>query len=167
MPTEFGEGPAWHPVWTSVKQSGGDRARGDRRLSGQWPDRPPVGRRAGSRGIAGGEQHSQLMRGQSPGGAIGDRGPPGEASLREPFVAEPESLAIIHEDLKRRGSAIAKDEDSTGKGIVLEGVLTEPSETIDAATEIDGLDSDEDLHLGSDLEHHRASQKLRDSAFRR
>jgi REP element-mobilizing transposase RayT len=23
---------------------------------------------------------------------------------------------------------------------------------------------DEDLHLGSDLEHHRASQKLRDSA---
>ena len=121
--------------------------------SGQWRDWPPVGRRAGSRGIAGGEQHRQLMRGQSPGDALGARGPPGEASLREPFVTEPKSLAIIHEDLQGRGSAIAKDEDNTGEGIVLEGVLTEASESVDAATEIDGLDSDEDLHLGSDLEH--------------
>ena len=41
-------------------------------------------------------------------------------------MAEPESLAVIHEQLHGRRLAIAEDEDSSGERVVLEGFLTEP-----------------------------------------
>ena len=53
------------------------------------------------------------------------RGPPREAALREPLVAEPEPLAIVHEHLQRRRSAIAEDEDRADERVVLERVLAE------------------------------------------
>ena len=56
------------------------------------------------------------------------------------------------------------DEDDTGEGVVLEGFLTEPGQAVDPAAKIGRLDGDQDLHLGRDLEHHGAFQKLRDSA---
>jgi hypothetical protein len=78
---------------------------------------------------------------------------------RLPLVAEPESLAVIHQQLHGRRFAIAKDEDGSGERVVLEGFLAEPGQAVDPATEIDRLDRDEDLHLGRDLQHHRAPQK--------
>ena len=81
-----------------------------------------------------------------------------------PLVAEPESLAIVHEQLQRRPPTIAEDEDGACERIVLEGLLAEPRQAVDPAAKIDRLDGHQDLHLGRDLEHHRASQKLRDSA---
>jgi hypothetical protein len=73
-------------------------------------------------------------------------------------------LTVIHKQLQGRRLAIAEDEDNASKGVVLEGLLAEPGQAIDAATEVGRLDGHEDLHLGSDLEHHSAFQKLRDSA---
>jgi hypothetical protein len=81
-------------------------------------------------------------------------------------VAEPEPLAVVHEQLQRRRLAIAEDEDGACERVVSEGFLAEPGEAIDPAPEVGRLDGDEDLHLGGDLEHHRPPQKLRDSASR-
>jgi hypothetical protein len=73
-------------------------------------------------------------------------------------------LAVIHQQLHGRRPAIAEDEDGAGERIVLEGFLAEPCQTINPAAEVGRLDGDEDLHLGGDLEHHRAPQKPRASA---
>ena len=81
-----------------------------------------------------------------------------------PLVAEPEPLAVIHEQLQRRRLAVAEDEDGAGERVVPEGLLAEPGQAVDPATKIDRLDGHQDLHLRRDLEHHRAFQKLRDSA---
>src|SRR5512146_791336 len=83
---------------------------------------------------------------------------------RLPLVAEPKSLAVIHEQLQCRRPAITEDEDGAGEGVVPERLLAESGQAVDATPEIGRLDGDEDLHLGSDLEHHSAPQKLRDSA---
>ena len=104
------------------------------------------------------------MRSQALCPAVGGRRPPPQATLGKAFVAEPKSLTVIHKQLQSRRLTIAEDEDDASKGVVLEGVLTEPGQAIDAASEIGRLDGNEDLHLGSDLEHHSAFQKLRDSA---
>ena len=79
-------------------------------------------------------------------------------------MAEPKSLAVVHEQLQRRRLAIAEDEDGAGERVVLEGFLAEPGQAVDPAAKIGRLDGDQDLHLGRDLEHHRAFQKLRDRA---
>jgi hypothetical protein len=60
--------------------------------------------------------------------------------------------------------AVAEQEDRANERIVLESLLAEPGQTIDPPPKIDRLEGDEDLHLGRDLEHQRASQKLRETA---
>src|SRR4051812_2651380 len=104
------------------------------------------------------------MRGQAMCPTVPGRRPPREAALGKPLVAEPKSLTIVHEQLQGGCLAIAEDEDDAGKGVVLEGLLAEPRQAVDPTAKVSGLDGDEDLHLGCDLEHHRASQKQRDSA---
>jgi hypothetical protein len=83
---------------------------------------------------------------------------------RLPLVAEPEPLAVVQEQLQRRRLAIAEDEDRTAERVVSEGLLAEPCQPVNAPAKVGRLDGHQDLHLGRDLEHHRASQKLRDSA---
>ena len=104
------------------------------------------------------------MRGQALCPTVGGRRPPREAALGKSLVAEPESLAVVHEQLQGRRLAVAEDEDGAGEGIVLEGLLSEPGQAVDAATEIDRLDGHQDLHLWGDLEHQWAFQKLRERA---
>src|SRR4051812_1477890 len=60
--------------------------------------------------------------------------------------------------------AKAEDEDGAGERVMLERLLAEPGQAVVAPPEIGRLDGDQDLHMGRDLEHHRASQKLRDKA---
>jgi len=83
---------------------------------------------------------------------------------RLPLVAEPEPLAVVHEQLQGRRLAIAEDEDGAGERVVLEGLLAEPRQAVDPASEVGRLDRDQDLHLRRDLEHHRAFQRLRERA---
>jgi hypothetical protein len=83
---------------------------------------------------------------------------------RLPFVAEPESLTVVHEHLQRRCLAIAEDKDGAAERVVLEGFLAESRQRIDPTPKIGRFDGHRDLHLRRDLEHHRAFQKLRESA---
>jgi hypothetical protein len=82
-----------------------------------------------------------------------------------PLLAEPEPLAIIHEDFQRRGLAIAEDEDRSDERVVLQSFLAEPRQGVDSPAEIGRFHGHQNLHLRRDLEHHRAFQKLRDSAL--
>jgi hypothetical protein len=83
---------------------------------------------------------------------------------RLPLVAEPKSLAVIQKQLQGRRLAIAEDEDGAGEGVVPERLLAKPGQSVDSPAEVGRLDGHQDFHLRCDLEHHRAPQKLRDSA---
>jgi hypothetical protein len=80
------------------------------------------------------------------------------------LVAGPEPLAVVHEHLHRRRLAIAEDEGRADERVVSEGLLAEPRQAVDPPARIGRLDRHEDLHLGRDLEHHGAFQKLRERA---
>ena len=82
-----------------------------------------------------------MVGGQALGSAVAARGPPGEATPRQAFVAQPKPLAIVGQQLQRRPLAIAEDEDRAGAGIVLEPILTQSRQAVDAAAEIGRLDS--------------------------
>ena len=100
------------------------------------------------------KRHRKLMCGQPLGTFLPDRGgPPRETPLRQPLLAEPEPLAVVHEHLERSGPAITEDENCSGEGIVFEMFLAEPREGVDASTEIGRLDCHEDLHRRGDLKH--------------
>src|ERR1051326_6426515 len=135
----------------SSGKSGGKKQVRRWRGSSPGGDRPPVGDRVGTGGVAGREQDQELVSGQLLGAARRGGRPPGKAPLGEPLVAHPESLAIVHEPLQRRLFAIAKDEDGAGERIVVKDLLAESRQAVDAATEVGGLDSHEDLHLRRDL----------------
>jgi len=73
--------------------------------------------------------------------------------LRKPLVAEPETLAIVHEHLERRPSAITKDEHGAGERILLKCFSAEPRQAVDAATKIGRRDGHQDLHVRRNLQH--------------
>src|SRR5689334_16762983 len=104
------------------------------------------------------------MRGQALCPSVSDRRPPRQAPLGKTLVAEPKSLTVIHEQLQGRRPPIAEDEDGAGERVVLEGLLAEPGQAVDAATEIGRLDGHQDFHVGRDLKHQGALQKPRASA---
>ena len=54
---------------------------------------------------------------QTQGGLLAAAGPPVEASLRKPFLAEPKPLAIIHEDLKGSTTTVREDEQRAGNRV--------------------------------------------------
>lgn len=58
-------------------------------------DATPLGCRSGAARIASGEEHGELVRGESLRGLVRRRGPPTEASLGQPFVTQPETLAVV------------------------------------------------------------------------
>src|SRR5262249_20788669 len=91
--------------------------------SGRRAPRPPVGDHTRPRRVAGREQDRQLMRGQTLCLAVGGRGPPREAALGKTLVAEPKSLAVVHEQLQGGRLAVAEDEDGAGERVVPEGLL--------------------------------------------
>ena len=82
------------------------------------------------------------MRGQALCRAVVGRGPPGEAALGKPLVAEPETLAIIQEQLQGGRLAIAEDEDGACERVVPEGLMAEPGQAIDPASKIGRLDGE-------------------------
>src|SRR5262249_55902983 len=129
--------------------------------SGGRPHGPPVGDRAGAGGVAGREQDQELMGSQLLGGARRGVRPPGEAALGEALVAQPEPLAVVHQYLQRRPTAIAKDEDGAGERVFVKGLLAESRQAVDAAAEVGRLDGHQDLHLWRDLQHYSAPQKRR------
>jgi Protein of unknown function (DUF1501) len=66
--------------------------------------------------------------------------PPGEAALGKPLVAQPEPLAVVHQHLQSGPLAVAEDENGASERVFLKGLLAEPRQAIDAATEVGRLD---------------------------
>jgi len=129
--------------------------------SGPRTDGTPVGCRTRVRGVAGREQHRQLVRGQALGAAVDGGGPPGPTPPRKPLVAKPKTLAIVQKHLQGRGFAIAEDEDRADEGVLMEGVPAELRQSVDAAAEIGRGHGHQDLHLGRELQHQSAFHKRR------
>src|SRR5262249_18632180 len=92
------------------------------------------------------------------------RRPPRKTALRNLLLADPKSLAIEHRDFQRCRLAIAEDKDRSAEWVVLQRFLAEARQSVDSPAKISRLEGHQDLHRRRDLEHHRAFQKLRDSA---
>ena len=68
-------------------------------------------------GVAVPDQQLELMHIQTQGRLLAAAGPPTEAPLRKPFLAEPKALAVIHEDLKGSTTAIQEYEQRAGNRV--------------------------------------------------
>src|SRR5450631_2785126 len=92
------------------------------------------------------------MRLEHPGGSFAAR-PPHESPLRQPFLRQPEPLAVIDQDADRGSTAAPKYKQASRERICLKFVLAQPSERVDALPAIDRFDRHQDAHLRCDLDH--------------
>src|SRR5262249_50180846 len=99
------------------------------------------------------------MRGQALCRTVVGRGPPPEAALRNPLVAKPKSLAVVHQQLHGRRLAIAEDEDGSGAGAVPEGLLGEPGQAVGPATKTARTGRGAGFRLEHGPEDHQAARK--------
>ena len=75
-------------------------------------------------------------------------------------------LRYLAQELERRASAIAEDEDRATEGIVRSHLTAHGRESIDPFAEIDGLGGEKDAALRGQLEHPGVSKKARTTASR-
>src|ERR1035441_2501519 len=92
------------------------------------------------------------MRLEHPGRLFAAR-PPHESPLRQPFLRQPEPLAVIDQDTDRGPATAPEYKQASREGICPEFVLAQPGERIDALPAIDRLDRNQDAHLRCDLDH--------------
>src|ERR1019366_1892543 len=102
--------------------------------------------------IARRQQQLCLMRLEHAGGLFAAR-PPHESPLRQPFLRQPEPLAVIDQDADRGPTPTPKYKQASGEGICLEFVLAQPGKRVDALPAIDRFDRYQDAHLRRDLDH--------------
>src|SRR3990172_8611081 len=74
-------------------------------------------------------------------------------------MAEPESLAVIHQYLHRRGPPVAEHEHRAGKRVLLQRFFADPGQAVDPLAEIGGLYRPQDAHLRRNLDHGAAPKK--------
>src|SRR5437667_11304634 len=79
-------------------------------------DPTPGGRRLRPGRIAGRQQHLQFMGFQALANPTGALRPETEAPSRQAFLAQPEPLRVIHQDLEAGGSPVAEHKETAGKG---------------------------------------------------
>src|SRR5271169_63150 len=121
---------------------------------------PPHGRGPDARHIARRHQQLGLIRLQSFSRSGGFR-PPHEATLGEPLLRQPISLAVIGEQTDRRPAAAPEHEYAPGKRIFLKLVLAKPGERIDSLSSVHRFDRHQYAHLRRDLNHLSASRQAR------
>src|SRR2546423_7407254 len=100
------------------------------------------------------------MRVQTQPGARAGFGPAGEATLGKSLLTDPETLAIVDQTFDGLAAARAEHEQRARQGVSRECLPAQGSQTIDAFTEIDRLDGQEDPHVGSNLDHGRWRRKV-------
>lgn len=105
------------------------------------------------------KQHLQFNGGKRSRVWAADFSYPTEASLGQTFVAEPKALAVISKNAERGTSLVAEDKEGPRKGIAPEGFLGDPSQPVDALSEVDRLHVYENAHLWSDLDHRLSARK--------
>src|ERR1700674_5588332 len=94
-------------------------------------------------------------------GRSGGFRPPHEPTLRESFLCQPVSLAVIAEQPDRGPARAPTHEHAARKRILGEFLLAEPRERINALSSIDRLDGHQHAHLSGDLNHLSASRQAR------
>src|SRR5437016_2723225 len=102
--------------------------------------------------IARRQQQLCLMRLEHAGGLFAAR-PPHESPLRQPFLRQPEPLAVIDQDADRGSTTAPEYKQASREGICLEFVLAQSGERVDALPAIDRFDRYQDAHLRRDLDH--------------
>src|ERR1035437_3565752 len=98
------------------------------------------------------QQQLCLMRLEHPGRLFAAR-PPHESPLRQPFLRQPEPLAVIDQDTDRGPATAPEYKQASREGICPEFVLAQPGERLDALPAIDQFDRNQDAHLRCDLNH--------------
>jgi hypothetical protein len=116
-------------------------------------DRSPLRRGVRRVWVTACQQHVKLVREQFAPWLSLVAGPVAKPPLRQAFLAKPVPLAVVRQDLDRRGAAIAEHEDGSRKRIGGQGLPAEAAEPIDPLPEIHGLDRDQDAHLSGQLDH--------------
>src|SRR5208283_6069721 len=110
--------------------------------------------------VPGGQQQLGLVGLQHSHGLVAAR-PPDKATLRQPFLRQPEPLPVIDQDADRRPPPTAEDKQTTRERIGLQFLLAQLGERIDALSSIHGFDRHQNAHLGRDLDHSLPSHTIR------
>src|SRR5947209_7015270 len=79
--------------------------------------------------------------------------PPLKTALRQTFLCEPKSLAVIDQNADRRSAPAAEHKHATGKWVRLKLLFAQPRQRIDSLSSVHGFDRDQNLHLRRDLDH--------------
>src|ERR1017187_5662411 len=104
------------------------------------------------------DQQLELMHLQTQGRLLAATGPPAEASLRKPFLAEPKALAVIQEDLKGSTTAVREYEQRAGKRVEVKSLTANLHQPVNAFAKIHRLDRQQQTHLRRELNHERCLQ---------
>ena len=86
-------------------------------------------------------------------GEILSLGPPTEPPFRQPLLAQPVALAIIHEHFEGGPPAVAEQEEAAAERIGLQHCFAYPGKAVYPFSEVDRIDRHQDPHLGRDLDH--------------
>src|SRR5260370_590607 len=95
---------------------------------------------------------------QTQGGLLACAGPPAKPPLREPFLAEPKALAVIHEDLKGAPATGREHGQSAGKRVEVKPLAANQHQPIYALAKIYRRDRQQQAHLRRELNHERCLQ---------
>src|SRR5258708_27784643 len=95
---------------------------------------------------------------QTQGGLLAAAGPPAEAPLRASFLAEPKTLAVIHEDLQGSATTVREHEQRAGNRVRVKPLAANLHQPINAFSEIYRLDRQQQPHVWRELNHERCLQ---------
>jgi len=101
------------------------------------------------------EQHLQLMRQHLVLHFAASSRPVAKLSFRQPFLAQPEPLAVVRQDLDGRRPSIPEHEQSTRERIRCQHLAAHPSQAVDALAKVRRLHRHQDPHLRRQLHHVR------------
>jgi hypothetical protein len=80
-------------------------------------------------------------------------GPEGKPATRQTLLAEPETLAVVDQNLDRCPCAVAEDEQPPAERIGGQALPADAGQAIDAGPKIDRFDRDQETHVRRDLDH--------------
>jgi hypothetical protein len=86
--------------------------------------------------------------------------PPVEFSLRQTFVTEPKSLAIVAQNSHGRAPPISEYEQGSTQRIASKPAAANRAKPVDPSSEVHWIHRQKDAHLRGDLDHGRLQNAL-------
>lgn len=142
--------PEHYLPWVYRARTAEPALRSDARLR----DLAPKLREDDTSRVAAPEQHLQLT-GEELGAAADPvtGGPPGEAALRQPLRAQPESGAVVEENAEHVTAPVPEDEERAIHRVLLEHEPGDRRGAVDARPEVDRVVHHHDRGIGGNLDH--------------